>query len=350
MFPLSLPVAILKRYAKEGDLVGDPFCGRGTTNYAARLLGLPTIGMDSNEVAVAISKAKLINPKPNQIVKTAEIILTTKTPPSDVPSGEFWRWAFHKETLNQLCLLREELKNDCRSVSRIALRAIILGALHGPVGKTKFSYFSNQSPRSFAPKPKYAVKYWKAHKLKPQRVDLIEVIRERAHRYYSSDLQKVESSVFLGDSREEKAFSEFENKFDWIITSPPYYGMRTYRPDQWLRLWFLGGSSQVDYTNRNQIDHTNKERFVSDLNKVWKNLGKKSHEGTHLVCRFGSINDRDVEALHLFKNSIDGTNWRIQTIKNAGSASKGRKQASYFLNSPHISKTEYDIWAIWQPT
>ncbi len=27
---------------------------------------------------------------------------------------------------------------------------------------------------------------------------------------------------------------------DMIITSLPYYSMRTYLPDQWIRLWFLG--------------------------------------------------------------------------------------------------------------
>jgi hypothetical protein len=37
--------------------------------------------------------------------------------------------------------------------------------------------------------------------------------------------------------------------------SPPYYGRRTYIPDQWLRNWFLGGSSNVEYSNDLQLAH-----------------------------------------------------------------------------------------------
>jgi hypothetical protein len=47
MYPLSFPLKILQRHAQPESWVLDPFCGRGTTNYAARLLGLPTIGIDS---------------------------------------------------------------------------------------------------------------------------------------------------------------------------------------------------------------------------------------------------------------------------------------------------------------
>ena len=58
MFPLEFPLGILKRNAKEGSIVLDPFCGRGTTNYAARLLGLSSVGVDSSPVAAAIARAK----------------------------------------------------------------------------------------------------------------------------------------------------------------------------------------------------------------------------------------------------------------------------------------------------
>ena len=47
MFPLDFPLGILKVHAKPGARVLDPFCGRGTTNFAARLLGLDTIGIDA---------------------------------------------------------------------------------------------------------------------------------------------------------------------------------------------------------------------------------------------------------------------------------------------------------------
>src|SRR6266545_7384754 len=59
MFPLDFPMRILNRYGQPGQRVLDPFCGRGTTNFAARLSGLHTVGMDSSPVATAITAAKL---------------------------------------------------------------------------------------------------------------------------------------------------------------------------------------------------------------------------------------------------------------------------------------------------
>jgi hypothetical protein len=43
----------------RSGLVVDPFCGRGTTNLAARVRGLPTVAVDSSPVATAATSAKL---------------------------------------------------------------------------------------------------------------------------------------------------------------------------------------------------------------------------------------------------------------------------------------------------
>lgn len=50
MFPLSFPFDALAN-SKAGEWVLDPFCGRGTTILAARLRGLPSVGVDSNPIA-----------------------------------------------------------------------------------------------------------------------------------------------------------------------------------------------------------------------------------------------------------------------------------------------------------
>lgn len=55
---------------------------------------------------------------------------------------------------------RAPLLASCSTAPRVALRGIILGALHGPKQKTFPSYFSNQCPRTYAPKPAYAVRFW----------------------------------------------------------------------------------------------------------------------------------------------------------------------------------------------
>ena len=64
MYPLDFPLRVLKKHGKRGDWVIDPFCGRGTTNFAARLLEMPSVGVDSSPVAAALAKAKLATAEP----------------------------------------------------------------------------------------------------------------------------------------------------------------------------------------------------------------------------------------------------------------------------------------------
>jgi len=59
MFPLEYPLRVLRAHRRGQPIVMDPFCGRGTTLFAARQLGLGARGIDSSPVAVAIARAKL---------------------------------------------------------------------------------------------------------------------------------------------------------------------------------------------------------------------------------------------------------------------------------------------------
>jgi hypothetical protein len=348
MFPLDFPLNILRRKARAGDVVLDPFCGRGATNFAARLLGLRSLGVDSSPVAVAITASKLVTATADDILAEARRILTERDA-HHIPSGEFWQWAFHPTVLDALCRFREAFLEDCTTNARIALRGILLGALHGPRQKTFPSYFSNQAPRSYAPKPAYALRFWQKRGLVPEPVDVLAVIERRAKRYFRTP-SDITGAVRLADSRNADSLQPETpgTRFDWVITSPPYYGMRTYIPDQWLRNWFVGGPDAVDYSNRDQVVHSSPEDFAADLRRVWRNAGEVCTEHAKVVIRFGGITDRRADPLGIIKDSLSESGWRIQTIKEAGSAAKGKRQADAFLRNKTTPMTEYDIWAIRQ--
>lgn len=345
MFPLGFPLNILKRRARLGDVVLDPFCGRGTTNFAARYVGLYSLGVDSSPVAVAITASKLVTTTVDAILAEARRILAERQA-RHIPTGEFWQWAFHPTVLDALCRFREAFLEDCTTDARIALRGIILGALHGPKQKTFPSYFSNQCPRTYAPKPSYAIRFWQTRRLEPEAIDVLAVIERRAKRYYATSFNMT-GAVRLGDSREADALHPETpgTRFDWIITSPPYYGMRSYLPDQWLRYWFVGGPDTVDYTIRNQVVHTSPEDYAADLRQVWRNAEKVSAEDAKMIVRFGGIKDRRVDPLELIKSSLTGSGWRITTIKLAGAATEGKRQADTFLRTRSKPMVEYDVWA-----
>ncbi len=347
MFPLEFPYSVLSGRARPGDWVLDPFCGRGTTLFAARLLGLPALGVDSSPVAAAASEAKLVNVSPDSVVGTARRVLEEVQVPRDVPEGEFWELAYHPEVLRDLCRLREGLLMNCESDERKALRAILLGALHGPRPKHGDSYLSNQSPRTYAPKPGYAVRFWKARGLRPRPVDVIGLIATRADRYYAGCPPRVPGVVAMSDSRDPGVFERLARlgRVRWVVTSPPYYGLRTYLQDQWLRLWLLGGRPSVDYTVRGQLEHRSPDAFTEDLGRVWRNAAAVCMGGARLIVRFGAINDRRVNPLPLIEGSFRDTGWRVWKVCHAASAERGRRQALHFGRGNRRALEELDIWA-----
>lgn len=344
MYPLDFPLRILKQHGKRGEWVIDPFCGRGTTNFAARLLEMPSVGVDSSPVAAALAQAKLVYAEPEQVVAIARAILNAAKEPTSVPKGAFWKLAYHEETLTELCRLRDELLSDCSAPACILLRAIILGSLHGPRPKGSPSYFSNQSPRTFAPKPKYAVKFWTEHGMRPDAVDVLGVIKTRADRYLSEPPPDVEGMVYLADSREADTFRDVP-EVRWVVTSPPYYGMRTYLPDQWLRLWFLGGPDYVEYRQpQGQLEHTGADHFSAEMARVWRNVAERATPNARLIIRFGGIHDRQAEPMDVLKASLADTGWRLVTVKSVPDADRGRRQVRQFQASPKKSIAEHDVY------
>ena len=345
MFPLEFPLGILERHSSRDDIVIDPFSGRGTTNFASRMIGLQTIGIDSSPVAASLTQAKLSNATPASIVRVAQQILGEERDP-EIPTGEFWRYAFDRSVLKQMCQLREELVQNSRSEARAALKGIVLGALHGPLNKGNPSYFSNQAPRTFAPKPNYAVRFWKMKGFIPPKVDVLEIVRVRAERYYQSQPKSIGVGI-LGDSRDYRVFERLNDvRISWVITSPPYYGMRTYISDQWIRNWFVGGPADVDYSTENQIEHRSPELFSEQLGAVWHNVAAIAKDGARMVMRFGSVPERDRDAVEIARMSLAGSPWRLSTIRDAGNASQGKRQVAHFVGgSTGSPRGEFDLWA-----
>jgi len=60
-FAPQIPEFFIKNFSDEGDVVLDPFCGRGTTVFEANQLGRIGKGVDVSPLALEIAKSKLSN-------------------------------------------------------------------------------------------------------------------------------------------------------------------------------------------------------------------------------------------------------------------------------------------------
>ncbi len=346
MFPLDFPLRLLKN-AQKGDWVLDPFCGRGTTLFAARMRGLNSIGIDSNPIAAAVTAAKVAAADANRVVGLAEKIMEESQVPDTIPQGDFWSCCYHPDTLKSICIFREWFVKRCLKPEEIVLRALLLGVLHGPLRKGKPGYLSNQMPRTYATKPVPAVRYWQRHSLIHQPyVDVLDLIKRRVE-YSLLEMPPASSSyVYCDDARRTDELVEEDISFQWVITSPPYFGMRSYKSDQWLRNWFLGGVEDVDYERAGQLTHK-KELFVQDLAEVWQRIAKVCLPGAKLIIRFGSLSSESVDAVDVLKQSLKlaDCGWQIKTRRNAGSASSGYRQSQQFNQPSKKAIPEFDLYA-----
>lgn len=321
MFPLDYPRDVLADLPR-GSRVLDPFCGRGTTLFAARSLGLASVGVDASPVATAVSRAKASQATPGAILALGRAVLEG-TDPDPAPGGEFWASAFHPDTLDAVLRLRAGLRGR-PGEDADALRGILLGALHGPVGRTKRAYLSNQMPRTFAPKPGYAARWWREEGLVAPCVDAMAVVAERAERFYGMPHPRAETLVIDGDAR---TFAAGGAPFDAVCTSPPYHGLRTYRQENWLRLWFLGGAETPDYAyaSAGQIATGSAAAFTAELSRAFANAAAQSRPGASLAVRFGSIASRPCDPDAMLRAALDGTGWRVRSVVPAAYRGRGQR-------------------------
>ncbi len=347
MFPLEFPMRVLRRVPKD-KVVLDTFCGRGTTNYAAHVLGMKTYGVDASPVAVAIAQAKFASEEVDAVLDLASEILST-VKPTEVPSGEFWEYAFHESTLEQVCALREGLRGRRISGSVAILRALCLGCLHGPTNKdpNQLSYFSNQMPRTFASKPDSAVRFWRRNRQRAPKVDVLRVLHRKGERAlrHKHDSPNRPSSIRLGDSTRESGLRHISEDVDLVITSPPYYGLQTYVEDQWLRNWFLGGPAAVPYGNPTGLDQGTPDEFAYALGKVWFQVAGLAADDSKMVVRFGAVGSRKVDPKNILRESlmVSGDRWRVYRTNPIGTANRGRRQAAV-MGTTSSALEEYDFF------
>lgn len=141
MFPVGFVRRTVEAFCPPGGAVLDPFCGRGTVPYVARVTGRPSLGTDLNPVAFLFSSAKT-DPEPSaQTVLNRIADIGRAVTPSDlVPENDFQRWAWCPPALAFLRTARRMLDWQGSRCDR-TLMAVILVHLHGKVGNA----ISNQT-------------------------------------------------------------------------------------------------------------------------------------------------------------------------------------------------------------
>ena len=249
MFPARFANRVIKDHTASGDMVLDPFAGRGTTVFSAATLGRRGLGVEISPVGWVYAKTK-IAPAPMEQVETRLQQIADEGKfyaKQALYLPKFFRKCF-SPSVRRFLLAARACLNWRKSPCDRTLMAILLVYLHGKEGQA----LSNQMRQTKAMSPDYALNWWAEHGKKAPAIDPAEFIRQRIHwRYAKGTLQASTSQVRLGNSiallPQLKAHMHDKRmpKAKLLLTSPPYFGVTNYHYDQWLRLWLLGFSTNA---------------------------------------------------------------------------------------------------------
>jgi DNA methylase len=288
MFPEDFVERHVLALTEPGDVIFDPFCGRGTTVFQSLMMGRRSFGTDVNHVAACIAGAKSDPPTLIQILQKIEVLETcfNRLKSRKEAPNAFFEHCFHRTTLQQVLFLREELNWRSSRVDRF-IAAMMLGALHGESHKSA-RYLSNRMPRTISTKPEYSIRWWVERHLEPPERNAFAILRELARFRYRVEPARLVGSIKLGDARRAaRLFPKMKQSVRLIVTSPPYLDVTDYAEDQWLRLWFLGGEP-IPRTGRNSDDRlTNKDEYWTFLERAWVGVAPLLSSKSHIVVRIG---------------------------------------------------------------
>ena len=317
MFPPALPHYFIRRFTEPGDIVLDPFSGRGTTAVESMAQGRIGIGNDLNDLAYVLTKGKLANPNLDDVLARLDKLekgyfrknwLKFSGMPNKV------RMIFHPETQKHLMYLKRELdwKNDDIDAF---LSMVLMGAMHGQSS----GFLSLSMPNTFSMGWNYVKKYIAKHNLKRPNRDAFEVIRHRCKRFLKKGPLPGEGFAIHGDVRNLSESQQIANNSVKIIfSSPPYLKVIKYGLYNWIRLWWLiGEHKSID--DKLDDEHSIKPylNFMKDvLETTLPLLDQKSGVACWVIG--------DVKNLNLAKLVWDEVGSQIEVISSDGKILKYR--------------------------
>lgn len=238
-FKPQLPRFFIERLTAPGDVVFDPFMGRGTTLLEAVLLGRDALGNDVNPLSRVLVEARLTPPALPEVAARLEGLALDR--PIERPAD--FEVFFDERTLNQLCRLRAYLAERRASGRADAVdRWIQMVAINRLTGHSKGFFSVYTLPPNQAASIASQRKINARRGQRPEYRDVAQLILRKT-RVLLRDAQ-----AHAPQGRSRGFFQQaVDTPFDYsgppvvlAVTSPPFMDIVNYKEDNWMRCWFAG--------------------------------------------------------------------------------------------------------------
>jgi DNA methylase len=371
-FPAALAHAFIARYSRPGDVVLDPFSGRGTTPLQACAEGRIGVGNDLNPFAHLLTAAK-VEPASEAAAKTRLTGLRLRW------AGEADAWfglalrvlgdpgpdgariplagsglkpgqpgaaaesvpvevtvSFHPRTFAQLLYVRSSLALD-ETVDRF-LAAAITGILHGKSA----TYLSEVMPNTFSMAPRYVRDFVARTGFRSPDRDVFACLDAKLGRLYRDPLPPVRGIALLGDARDagERARIALRERglpdlARLVVTSPPYLRVVKYGYYNWLRTWFLGFNAAAIDAALDDAHH--KTAYLRFLGDALEGLRPALADDAVVVLVIGDVEaDRGRRISHGIGLA--------EAVWEAAAAPAGYRLAGIALDDVHAGRKMTKLW------
>lgn len=282
MFPAPFVTKAVETFTDHGEVVMDPFSGRGNAPFIAASLGRPSVAVDILPVAWLFTTAKLQpSPSADRVIDRLQDVYSAVRPRDRKSRSRFETMAWAPAVRGFLRAARRELDWK-KARTDWTLMAFI--ALH--MQDSVPNGLSNRLSPTVAHSPSYAIRWWTARGfLRPPQTDPLDYLTKRIRRRYAFGTPELaQSSTRLGDARKELEGMTQRN-VKLLITSPPYHDVTDYWNDQWIRLWLLGQGMHKDWKRTQK--HSNLAEYRAMIGGVFAHASRHLREDGVVIVRCG---------------------------------------------------------------
>lgn len=241
-FKAQLPNFFISQLTEKGDIVYDPFSGRGTTVIEAALLGRNAIANDISPISKILSEGRLTIPNISEIKDRLEEIKLDQSATSDIDLSMF----FHRDTLGEMISLKDYfLRRENEATIDGVDKWIRMVATNRLTGHSK-GYFSVYTlPPNQAVSPARQITINEKYKQVPTYRDTKEIIYKKSKSLLGDltpdqirNIKETRVLFLTGDARQTSVITD--ESVSLTVTSPPFLDIVQYAQDNWLRCWFNG--------------------------------------------------------------------------------------------------------------
>ncbi len=243
-FKPDLPRFFIERLTEPGDLVYDPFMGRGTTLLEAGLLGRRAAGNDVNPLSRILLEPRLDPPRVEEVARRLSALDLSGEVRADLDLSMFYSPA----TEAQIVRLRDYLqeRTAAGSEDRVDrwIRMVATSRLtgHSPGFFSVYTLPPNQAAGAAAQR-----RVNERFVQTPPDRDVVALILKKSMsllRAVTDDDRRALAAgydpahLYSQDARERTGLPD--QSVALVVTSPPFLDVVQYGDDNWLRFWFNG--------------------------------------------------------------------------------------------------------------